>query len=355
MKKHLVIVSLALAGAAMFGFAACKGDEGKNPSDGKEVGTYQGIESVESVYAVGAVTTAKLLSLSMPAAQTSAQAQTVAESDTDYGLPENGTDAEQAQQQAEKFNKYFNMLDSFLDKSATKTVVTENTETEAPLAVYQYKLTVEGKDADGQTVSHTIYYTEKFLSESNDKLNGLHRAEYQLNGLVVMNTAEDAAPTYYYMSGTHSLRTETEGSETETSETIRIRASLEPSDILNYVELLHETEREEEPGENETETLYTYSVYRAGLLVEKTEIEFEQEEEKGGVETEYEVRFVTGISLGTYEIERVEKSGKTWIEVEYLIDGAKGKFVILKNPDGTYRYKYSQNASDDKTLKDYWD
>ncbi len=157
------------------------------------------------------------------------------------------------------------------------------------------------------------------------------------------------------MSGTHTLREETEDGETEKSETLQIRASVTEDDRLNYVELLHENETEEEWGEVEQEAKYVYTTYSAGRKVEQTEVEFETGVEHGQTETEYEIVFQNGASRNVYEVERVNINGKTYIEVEYTIEGKRGKFVILKNEDGTYQYKFTSRASDDRTFRDYDD
>lgn len=373
MKKKLIITALALTGAAMLGLTACGAKTGSSDlAENTQSGTYHGLTSTEAIYGVGAVTTAKLLfaaeasdAVSLAASEETggpSEETGGATAEPDYGLPaEGGAGMEKAQDAAEDFNRYFNMLDGFLDKGATTTVVETNNSQSELLAGYAYKLTVTGKDASGDTVSHVAYLNETVLNDREwDDVDGretthVHEAQYSLQGLVEMGTAGDGSVIYYYMSGTRNARTETEDGETESTETIVMRASETQNDQNNYVMMNHTVETEAEQGENETESVYTYSIYREGTLAESTRIEFGTEEEHGETETEYSVRFLTGASRGTYEVERETKNGKTWITVEYNIDGDRGKFVIVKENDGTYQYKFSQNGADDRTFRDFDD
>ncbi len=322
----------------------------KVPSD-EVVGTFSGLTDTESVYAVGAVTTAKLLSFSL-AGEAASLADTIAEGDNSgFDLKDTIENLTSVQAGAADFNKYFNMLDSFLNKQALTTVVIQNN-AEGELAQNDYKAVITGKNAANENVEHTLYYSETLIRkvEDNNRGESFTEENYYLEGVVVMPEG-----AYYYMSGTHTLRSETEDGETEKSETLDIRASATPDDAQNYVLLHHENESEEEWGEVEEESEYVYTIYSGGRRVEQTAVEFETGNEHGQTETEYEIKLQSGGSSSSYEVERVNVNGKTYIEVEYNIDGTCGKFVILKNEDGTYQYKFTSRASDDRTFRDYDD
>ena len=101
-----------------------------------------------------------------------------------------------------------------------------------------------------------------------------------------------------------------------------------------------EQETSREP--NETEREYTYSVYSAGRLVEKTSVEFETERKGAKEEAEYELEFLNGSGKGKYKVEREEKNGKTEISVKYNLNGNAGVFKIKEiNKDGVPYYEYT--------------
>ena len=400
-KRYLFLATLALAGMATLPLAACGGNTGSgstgtdHKTEATEIGTYKGIASTESIYGVGAVTTAELLAETVhptapvpsdPVSPTPGESTTPQEpqepapetpeepapsdpsQQPDYGLPENGGDKiGEVQDAAKDFNTYFNMLDSFLDKGATKTVVEKNISEDPMLADYALKLTITGMNAKGEENVHFVYYTETAgktntnTFRDDDETTTVTETTYTLEGAVLMGKDEAGSDVYYYMTGTRTERevTETEGMEEETEQEsiLKMTAFASELDMGSRVELSNiqstESETEHNGTETETESLYTYSVYQDGKLIESTQVEFETEEEHGEVETEYEVRFISGASRGTYEIERETKGAATWISVKYKIDGKVGKFVIIENADGTYNYKFSQNKADDRTFANY--
>ena len=363
-KRYLFVATLAIAGLAALPLAACGGTGNEHKDEATAIGTYTGIASTESIYGVGAVTTAELLAETMhPVAPSSAKVAAAPSASPDYGLPESGA-AENVQAAAEDFNTYFNMLDGFLDKAATKTVVEKNPSEDPMLAGYTFRLTVTGKNAAGEDEVHTVYYSETAGKEStqtfrdDDETTTVTELAYALEGAVYMGQDAAGADIYYYMTGTRTERivTETEGREVESKEEsiLKMTAFASELDMGSRVELSHiqttEEENEDMGVEKETESLYTYSVYEGGVLTRSTQVEFETEEENGEKETEYTVRFLSGAARGTYEIERETKGAYTWISVRYNIDGSSGKFVIVEAPDGSYNYKFSQNAQEDRTF-----
>ncbi len=331
------MLAIAMLGVAAIPLAGC-GEKKADPTGDAGQGTYQGLGSVESVYGVSAVTAAKLLAVTenSPSAVRTAAVDT-AESDPVLG-------------EAEKFNKYFNMLDSFLDKGATTTVVEANAEADEAVKDYAFKLTVNGKDAKGETVAHTVYFTEtkgetkQNVTYDEDETTTVESTQYTLEGKVLMGQSE-AGNLYYNMSGTRVERTvtEQEGKKTETSVENELKLRAFAEDPTTYVEISHASETETEGDESEQESEYVYSVYEGGKLTEQTAVEFETETERNKTEAEYEVRFLTGTAKGTYEIERETKNGKTEIVVAYSIGGVKGSFRITKDGNGKYSYKFADS------------
>ena len=247
------------------------------------------------------------------------------------------------------------MLEGFLEKGATSTQVLPNDSDDALLASYTTKLIIKGKNELGEENVHTMYYTETKLNTFNDRdLDDDYDDDdddefktveaYSLEGVLEMGTDETGAPLYYYMMGSRREETETEGRETETKSELFIRAYADKADTKNYVMMKHETETENEGKESENETEYVYSVYQNGRLSESTSVDFETENN----EAEYELEYTKNGVRSYYEIERVERGSNVYINVEYNIGGDRGRFVIVRDADGNFDYKFSQNASDDR-------
>ncbi len=402
MKKIITTIlagTLALSvGAVAAGcdFGGKNSADDKTPSDGE-------LATVQSVYGLGAVTTAKLLmesgveakplaaAVDLPASDETTEPaapdtteptapetstdpsqgetapdtkpETTPDAQPDYQLPESSDPAVgKAQAEAEQFNKYYNMLEGFLEKDATSSVVRQNDSTDPALSGYEFKLVVTGRNELGEVNVHTMYYTEKEVAhpdsydhdhddDDDDDDEVEVKSAYQLEGVLAMGTDAEGNPIYYYMSGMRLEESEQDGRESETKSELTIRASATKGDTQNYVLMRHEMESEEEGAESEAETEYTYSVYQGGRLAESTSVSLETE----NAEAEYEVEYTKNGVRNSYEIERVERNGKVWIEVEYNIGGERGKFVIERDADGGYTYKFSQNKSDDLHMKGYDD
>ena len=155
----------------------------------------------------------------------------------------------------------------------------------------------------------------------------------------------------YDMRGYRSVETEAEHNETEQSEELWIRAT-DPQNARNYVQMDLETETEEEGGSAEQEREYVYSVYADGKLTERTNVDFETENEDGAAETEYTLGILRDGVRSYYEVERAEReSGSVTIGVRYRLgSGESGRFVVTQTADGEYVYR-----TDDGTRIDFDD
>ena len=373
MKK--TIITTILAGAMVLSLAACTGKNGTAGEGGITDGALQGVDSVQSVYGISAVTTAKLLEETKVAAQPLAAALAEGETGTDggttegttggtegvetpnlgngdYQLPDSGSDAAQkAESEAETFNKYFTMLEGFMEKAATSTVVTENDSKDEALQGFAYKLIVKGKNEKDEENAHTMYYSETVVKDKEEKRDDdddevTTVSTYTLEGVLEVGKNDAGETVYYYMTGERIEKTEQEGNETETSESLTFYASATKGDRQNYVRVSHETENEQEGTENATETEYTYTVYQNGKSVEQTVVNFESE----NAEAEYELEYTVGGVKSSYEIEIKTLGTNTYIEVEYNIGGTLGRFVIVRDADGNYDYKFSKSTKDDRTF-----
>ena len=349
MKKKILalFVTAALAGTALATLAACGGNGGGTGDLGGNGGVGGEGTSVEAgarnAYGIGAVTTAKLLAggIAGTNAMLSAASQDGAADTAGQG----------AQEAAGEFDEYFRMLDCFLDEDAFRTTVSENTD---EAYAFDYKMTVEGELLDGTAVSHTMYYSEESVGavsdddddhDDDDRDENEHTEAYRLTGVMVLDGVS------YDMSGYRSVETEAEHNETEHSEELWIRAT-DPQNARNYVQMDLETETEEEGGSAEQEREYVYSVYADGKLTERTNVDFETENEDGTAETEYTLGILRDGVRSYYEVERAEReSGSVTIGVRYRLgSGESGRFVVTQTADGEYVYR-----TDDGTRIDFDD
>ena len=327
MKKLFAVAAAVLAGTAMLAFAGCDSQNGSLAEGG--LGGGAGIQAeagAKNAYALGAVTTAGLL-----ANATETMSNTAASGQADASA------GDAMKEQVSDFNEYFNVLDTFLDEGAIQTSVTENDDTSYDFA---YKMTVTGKNPDGSSVSHTMYYTETEAGthEENDDDEREVTVAYELTGVLEMDGVA------YEMTGYRMSQTETEGREEESSESLWIMAT-DPTDTSNYVRMDLETESEQEGAENETEREYVYRVYRDGKLTEQTSVSFETEDEDGGNETEYELSIFKDGERSLYEVERAERlNGTVSIGVRYRTAQGSGRFVVTQTKDGTYTYEFDDGS-----------
>ena len=292
--------------------------------------------SVEDVYGMGAVSSVRLLGNNMPldAVKTFSAVNATSYTTSNYAAIDKSED--DAKRQAKKFNEYFTALDSFLGDDIISTTTEVNTDDNYE---YETKMTINGKDFNGETVTYTMYYTETLVKadsaddEDADDADEETENEYQLVGVMVIDGAD------YYLEGERSEETEKDESETE----LKIRAYADKTDKTSYIQM--EQEYSVENGETETE--YVYSIYANGKLIEQTAVEFETENKNNKLETEYELEFRSGTSKGKYVVEREVKDNKISIKVKYNIDGKTGVFHIREitdeNGNKQYEYTFSDN------------
>ncbi len=327
MKKKFLLIGLCLTMAMSMLLAACG-----SPHKGKT----NALSSPNDVYGMGAVSSVRLLgsSISVGAVKTfsavSATAQTRA-SGVLLTSSVGDNSKQEVKEQTERFNEYFKALDSFLSEEIVSTTTESNTDNNY---VYDTKMTINGKDFNGKTVTYTMYYTETLeKTESADEDEETEK-EYRLVGVMVIDGVD------YYLEGERSEETEKDETETE----LKIRAYADKTDKTSYIQM----EQEYSAEDGETETEYVYSIFSNGELLEQTAVEFETENKDSKVETEYELEFRSGTSKGKYIVEREVKDDRTSIKVKYNIDGKTGVFHIREITDASgnkqYEYSYSDGS-----------
>ena len=345
MKKKFLLVGLCLTMAVSMALAACGGPKS----------TANVLSSPNDVYGMGAVSSVRLLgnNMSSSAVKTfSAVSATTQMRACGVELASSTIDnsEQEVKEQAKRFNEYFTALDSFLGDDVVSTITEANTDSNYE---YETKMTIKGKDFDGETVIYTMYYTETLVkADSADDENSADddedsadddedagdddedaanedeetENEYQLVGVMVIDGAD------YYLEGERSEETEKGESETE----LKIRAYADKTDKTSYIQM----EQEYSVEDGETETEYVYSIYANGELIEQTAVEFETETKNNKVETEYELEFRSGTSKGKYVVEREVKDNKISIKVKYNIDGKTGVFHIREITDENGNKQY---------------
>lgn len=311
MKKTFLALGLGIGLAAAGAFTAC----------GSGSGSANNALDTNDAVGLGAVSTVRLMGERLSAQAIGAFAAAGVET-------ADGTDAEEMKSQAEKFNEYFTALDSFLGDDLVTTSTAANTDEQYP---YEIKMTISGRDVEGNKTEYTMYHTETLVKEKikNDET----KSEYALEGVMALDGAD------YFLTGERSFEEDDEETENE----LKIRAFADRDDKLNYIEMSQETSEEVKNNKTETETEYVYSVYADGRLVEETAVEFETERKaNGNEETEYELEFRKGEAKGKYEIVRETNDNKVEIKVKYAIDGKNGLFRIREKTDenGNKYYEY---------------
>ena len=300
-------------------------------------GTGTALSKVEDVYGMSAITSVKLLGSELSAQAVASLSTVQALEGSGNGQENGGQEQSGVVSEAERFHKYFSMLDSFLGEELIKTETEKNTN--GAYAEYEHKLTITGKDFEGNDVVHVMYYSETLVEDftkEKDKDDDDSEVEkkYRLEGVMTMNGFD------YTLWGER----EEEEEKGETEVEITLRAYLSDDDPNTYVQVEQSTSNEE----NETEREYVYSVFKGGDLVEQTAVEFETEVKNRKTESEYELEFLSGEGRGKYEIDREERDGQISIKVSYRVNGESGVFHVreLTEEDGakTYRYSFSNGT-----------
>lgn len=333
MKKKFLLVVLCLTMAMSMTLAACGSPESKSNV----------LSSPNDVYGMGAVSSVRLLGNNMaPSAVKTLSAVSATTQRRACGVRLASSTVDKSEQevkeQTERFNEYFTALDSFLGDDVVSTVTEANTDSNYD---YETKMTIKGKDFNGETVTYTMYYTETLVKADSayddaDDEDEETESEYRLVGVMVIDGVD------YYLEGERSEETEKDESETE----LKIRAYADREDKTSYIQM--EQEYSVEDGEKEIE--YVYSIYANGKLVEQTAVEFETENKNNKVETEYELEFRSGTTKGKYVVKREVKNNKISIKVKYIIDGKTGVFHIREITDKNGNKQYEYTFSDNETI-----
>lgn len=233
--------------ATSMAFAACGNPEVKTNA----------LSSPNDVYGMGAVSSVKLLGSTMSAnavktlSAVRATTKTYASDVTTQSSTPDDSEQE-VKEQTEKFNEYFTALDSFLGEDVVSTTTEENTDS---AYAYETKMTISGKDFNGETVVYTMYYTETLVNAA------LPDGEE--------NEDED------------------EGGETETEYVYSVYAN---GELLEQTAVEFETEQKN----NKVETEYELE-FRSGASKGKYVVEREVKDDKSEIKVKYDIDGKTGV------------------------------------------------------------
>ena len=128
---------------------------------------------------------------------------------------------------------------------------------------YEYTMTVHYKDLLGNTVTYKMYYNKIFVSSETDDEET--EEKFSIEGVLELGNESYAVEGEY----------KTSSEEDETGEEISFRAYLGEN---SYIMVEQEHELETEGNETETEKEYVYSLISDDQLLERTKVEYEQEE-----------------------------------------------------------------------------
>lgn len=341
--KKTVFAAIAFGGIMALSLCACEGgtkseDDFAQAGNGKTVlsgtETYAGLSSAESVYAMGAVTTAGYFATEQTGSASAASARTLSSVQEESSA---------AKEESAEFNQYLGAIESFLDEAQLKTTLEQNTDGE--FAGYEIKLTVTGKDIGGEDVVHVLYYTETFTRTETKAKEGESetKTSYSLNGVMALGGET------YTVRGGRKEKEESEEGETETESEIIIRAYPDASDFKTYMQMAYGSETEKEQGKTEEEHSYVYTVVENGVLQKKTVVKTQAETDDSETQTKYAVLFYGAETeaRSVYSIEReTDADGRETLKVFYMIDNGTGNapeqgiYHVLKDENGDYIYTF---------------
>lgn len=283
-----------------------------------------GIDTPEEFYAYGVASVGTLLQTAQQPTVASAAMQTAPQN----GNGNNGS-TELTPEQLEKVGFYLPLVESLLQDNPIQSATTQSDREE-----YATKTVVTVRDWDGETAQYTMYYnTEEIAAprdydddDEDDDDKDEQKAHYRISGIMIVDEQE------YPVSG--QMKKESEPGETEDKSFFR--ADLGENSVI---EIRMETENEQELGEQETEQKFVHSFYQDGQLVERTVMEYEQEED----ETELLVSITRDGEKRVLRFEEeTAKDGTRCIRVMSNVNGEMTQFrvYVTYNEQGEPIYRY---------------
>ena len=223
--------------------------------------------------------------------------------------------------QIDVLNQYMSLVESLLSDGSIKGEGIENK------LGYDFGMSVTYTDMLGKSVAYTMYYNKDFLGSESDGKDT--EANYSINGILIVGADQ------YQVTGNY----ETEISSDESEDKLYFKAFTNEA-RTSYVEVSQENETENESSENEIE--YSYSVYSSGILVEKTVLKYEKEDD--------ELELIMTLEKDGIKEELVFKDetedGERVLAVTGNVGGQEVRFRIYILED-KYHYVFEDGSSSD--------
>lgn len=277
------------------------------------------ITDADSFYAYGAASVGSLL-----ASESAASPVSSVESGAVVLSMKSVSDESAAEEKhVETVNRYMSLVEGLLSENAIEAtaVAGENG--------YEYGMQIAYTDLLGDTVSYALYFNKIFVSGEFDE--GETEEEYAIEGELI------AEGRSYPVRGNYE--TEQDGSESENE--LYFRAYLDESE-RSYLEITQESETESERASTETEKEYVYTRYENGRRVERTVVEYEQEDG----ELELKLSIEREGERDVLQFESARLNGESVLIAEGTLSGERVRFTVYIRESG-YHYVFEDGSYSD--------
>ena len=326
MKKNILaaIATLTLATALTTVNVSCANNGNKS---GKKETPSATFHSSENFFALSAASGVSFLDGADTMNQTATAAIALLSVETPSARPSEFTDED-----VKEINNTLVMFDSIVG-SDLSAKTDKNDGTDEKYAIYEYKMTISfgGKNAvmyynetDLRTeTDHDEEETEEDDDEEETKEETEEETEARLEGVLVSDE--------YEYSATGMRKEETSADETEYELELIVKKS-----ETTFVKFSYGTETEN----TERETEYKCEIYENGKKIQKTKIEFEEED--GQTEIKFKLEKNGNFEGAEYKI--VKRSGNKY-DIRREQNGKK-TYILAEKTEQGYKFTYSNGFSE---------
>lgn len=226
------------------------------------------------------------------------------------------TDSQLSETDIARINSQIQMFEMFIGENPI-TTLTEQSDNES----YKHKITYTLKDLSGTSVNYVMYYNETQIAQDNDNDDDDdddendfdNEQEFSIDGIMIVGEQE------YKVIGEKEL----EDGEYE----LYVRASIDKD---NYIEIKQEIEDDEQE--------FVYKIFKNGSLVNKFDIEIEQESN----EISLVLKTIENGENVVRSFDRETENGKTVIKIiqQQGNNNYAAKVFITQDEQGNNVYKY---------------
>lgn len=337
----IAVIAMFLVVAVVLAVVIPLALKGGTPSDIIPPGSKLEITDADSFYTYGAASVGSIIAASGTG---SASAQAASPAAVSAAGSVNGA-GEGAQAQVDVVEKYLALVENLLSNADITSEVLSGSVVDGKQYAFGMKITVP--DLLGGSVTYTMYYDKIFLSSSVDEEE--REENYSIDGVLTVEGV------YYPVEGRYSTETETEPDEEENETELYFIAYLGES-RGDFIEITQNVEDETEDGQTERERNLVCAIYKNGMLSERTELEYESEEDETGLK-------LTITKDGRKEelvFEDEIEDGQRVMSVRGTLEGQRVAFKIYVR-HGSYHYVFSDGGEldsdrfDDDDDYDPWD